>query len=399
MSEFKARSICILGRLPALGIAELESLYGKEHIKPLKEAAILDIPAEEINFKRLGGTIKVARLLAELPYSSWKQLTQYLIDKVPEHLQHVPAGKFTLGLSAYGLKVNARDVNRAALEIKKAAKKTGRSMRVVPNKTSTLSSAQLLHNKLTHKGGWELIFIADGTKTYLAQTIFVQDINAYAARDQARPKRDPLVGMLPPKLAQIIINLAVPAKFKDQSSKIRILDPFCGTGVILQEALLMGYNVIGTDIDLRMVEYSKTNIRWLFEQFPQLDGQVVIETADATNYMWPRFSAVASEAYLGRALNELPSQPVMSKITGDVNTIIEKSLQNLAPQLRPGQRICIAVPAWRKPNGQLIHLPLIAKLTDIGYNRLSFKHVRNDDLIYFRENQIVARELVVLTRK
>src|SRR6202008_1478349 len=103
MSEFMGKSLCILGRQPALGLAELESLYGAAHIQPLDGAALLDIPAEEINFKQLGGTIKVARVLAELPKTDWQYLSGYLIEKIPGHMQHQPEGKFTLGLSVYNL--------------------------------------------------------------------------------------------------------------------------------------------------------------------------------------------------------------------------------------------------------------------------------------------------------
>ncbi|MEX0881739.1 MAG: DNA methyltransferase [Candidatus Saccharimonadales bacterium] len=406
MSEFEAKSLCILGRQPKLGLAELESLYGAEHVMPLGGAALLDIPAEEINFKSLGGTIKTARILARLPYSDWKQLTNYLQVNIPEHLSHLPKAKFTLGLSLYGLKLSVPELNRSMLQIKKVIKASGRSVRIVPNKTLPLSSAQVLHNKLTHKGAWELLFVADGPRTILAQTLFVQDIEAYAARDQARPARDPKVGMLPPKLAQQIINLAVPAKFKDQNSKIRVLDPFCGSGVILQEALLMGYNVIGTDIDERMADFSRKNIQWLVQKYPEISGHVSIEVADATVYKWPRFTVVASEVYLGRPLVKLPSDTALKEIVTEVNDIVEKFLINLHAQLKPGQRLCLALPAWRLPagrqeraNGQFIRLPVIVKLTDMGYNRLSFEHVQNDDLIYFREDQIVARQLLVLERK
>ena len=399
MSDFIAKSICILGRQPELGLAELESLYGAEHIKPLSSAALLDIPAEEINFKRLGGTIKTARVLNVLPYSDWLKLTQYLKDSIPKHLHYLPEGKFTLGLSVYGLKVDAEKINRSMLEIKKIIKKSGRSVRVVPNKSLELSSAQVLHNKLTYKGGWELIFIADGRQVILAQTLFVQDIEAYAARDQARPARDPRVGMLPPKLAQIIINLAAPVIIGNKQKAIRVLDPFCGTGVVLQEALLMGYDVLGTDLDERMVEYSKTNIQWLVQKYPEISGHTSIEIGDATEFRWPRFTTVASETYLGRPLAKLPDETTLKKIVNDTNTIIEKFLKNLGPQLKSGQRVCLAVPAWRKTNGQLVKLPLLAKLTDMGYYIKKFKHVSGDDLIYFRENQNVARKLIVLERK
>ena len=393
MRSLNAKSLFILGRQPQFGVAELESLYGAEHLLPLRGAAIMDIPAEDIDFKRLGGTIKTARLLERLPYTDWRRLMAYLHASIPKHLQSLPDGKFTLGVSAYGLDVSLPEINRSVLEIKKLIKNSGRAVRTVPNKSPELSSAQVLHNKLTHKGAWELILLADGRETLVAQTLFVQDIEAYAGRDQARPARDAKVGMLPPKLAQILINLAAGSS----NSPARILDPFCGTGVVLQEALLMGYSVIGTDIDERMAEYARRNIRWLVERQPSAVGSVSIEAGDATDYSWPRFTAVASETYLGRPLNSLPGEPVLNKIVADTDTIISKFLRNIAPQLRSGQKMCLALPAWRQPQG-FIRLPLIAKLTDMGYNVLKFKHVRGEDLVYFRENQTVARQILVIEK-
>jgi tRNA (guanine10-N2)-dimethyltransferase len=392
MSELTYKSLCILGRQPELGLAELESLYGAGSIKPLEGAAVLDVEAETINFKRLGGTIKVARVLTVLPYSSWPQAHKYLVDKVPEHLLYMPEGKFTLGISVYGLSVDIQRLNQDILKLKKIIKNSGRSIRIVPNKALELNSAQVLHNKLTHRGGWELLLVRDGEQVILAQTLFVQDIDDYAARDQARPKRDARVGMLPPKLAQIIINLCNPA------TGSAILDPFCGTGVILQESMLMGYDAVGTDLETKMVEYSKQNIEWLIEKYG-LKREVSIGQADATNHKWAeQFGVVASEAYLGRPLAEVPSQQQLRDIIQDVNTITKKFLNNLSSQLPAGQRICIAVPAWKVGKNEFKHLPVIDHLTDMGYNYLDFKHVREKSLLYYREDQVVARQLLALEK-
>lgn len=404
MAGFEVKSVCILGRQPALGLAELESLYGANHIQPVNGAALLDIEASGINFKRLGGTLKVAKILANLPYTDWRRLYGYLKDNIPKHLKYLPDGQFRLGVSLYGVDAPLRTLNTNLLEIKKTIRQTGRPVRIIPNKTPELNSAQVLHNKLTHRGGWELLLIKNGRRAILAQTMFVQDIEAYAGRDQARPKRDARVGMLPPKLAQILINLAVghvEQKIRKEKQKparpLRLLDPFCGTGVILQEALLMGYSVFGTDIEPRMVEYSSTNITWLINKYPQVEGYVVTEQADATNFVWPRFSAVASETYLGRPLSSLPAPDKLRAIVNDVNTVIKKFLANIAPQLQPGQRMALAVPAWKIKYG-FKHLPLLDHLTDMGYNRLHLVHAKNDELVYFRENQLVARELLILER-
>jgi len=395
-----AKSLCILGRQPALGLAELESLFGAEHTMPLGSHALLDIPAQDINFKNLGGTIKTAKVLAVIESVKWPDLALYLIDKIPEYTKRLPDGKFTLGLSVYDLPPSVKQIEATLLEIKKRVRQTGRPVRIVPNKSSALNSAQVLHNKLTHLGAWELILIKAGDKTLLAQTLFVQDIETYGARDQARPARDARVGMLPPKLAQIMLNLSAgPLRASaEELARLRVLDPFCGTGVILQEALLMGYSVLGSDIEPRMAEYSKRNLKWLFQKYPALEGQVDIEIGDATNYQWPGFTTIASEAFLGRPLAKLPPENDLKQIVFDANTIIRKFLDNLSRQLKPDRPICLAVPAWRRPDGKLTELPVLAKLTDMGYNYWDLKHVRHQELVYFREDQVVARRLLRLKK-
>ena len=189
MKDYK--SLSILGRQPALGLAELESLYGAEQLKPIGQAVLLDIPAEQIDFRRLGGTIKTARILNSLPYTDWAAILKYLKQNIPKHLQSLPKGTFTLGFSVYGLDINVKKLATDLLGLKKIIRASGRSVRIVPNKTLELNSAQVLHNKLTHRGAWELLLVRDGPRTILAQTMFVQDIEAYAARAQARPQHHP----------------------------------------------------------------------------------------------------------------------------------------------------------------------------------------------------------------
>jgi tRNA G10 N-methylase Trm11 len=393
MAEFKAKSLIILGRQPKLGMAELESLYGANGLKALNGAVLLDIPTPEINFKRLGGAIKIAQVLRILPTNNWQSILQFLIEEIPGHLQYQPAGKFTLGLSIYGLHVSLGEQSKGLMSVKRVIRSTGKAVRIVPNKTPALNSAQVLHNKLTTKGAWELIIIKDGKNTILAQTIFVQDIEAYAERDQTRPARDARVGMLPPKLAQIMINLANPP------TDATVLDPFCGTGVVLQEALLMGYSTVGTDLEPRMVQFTKKNLDWLNTKSITLNANYEVSQGDATNHIWPEnISSIVSEVYLGRPLSKIPNSEELYKIASDVNTIFKKFLINLSGQINPGVRICLAVPTWRAKHG-FVNLPALDNLSELGYNQLDFKRAEQKDLVYFREDQIVARQLIVLEKK
>ena len=415
------QTLCILGRQPALGLAELESLYGSGVVQPISEfAATIDIKPASINFGRLGGTVKFCKTLTILDTQKWTDIQRFLETAIPQHLASLPEGKLKLGLSVYGLKLSVKQLNASSLSLKKVIKATGRSVRVVPNTELALNSAQVLHNQLTGALGWEFVFVPYGKQTIVAQNIAEQDIEAYARRDQARPKRDARVGMLPPKLAQIIVNLATADA--DPKHGGVILDPFCGTGVILQEASLMGFDLYGSDLDPRMVDYTKQNLQWLQKNFqlpscepnsptmtPTQPAKVTsnsagqdffhLEQGDATDHKWsPVPNFVASEAYLGRPFSAEPKAETLMEVRQAVDTILRKFLKNLATQTKPGFRACIAVPAWSF-KGQFNHLKTLASLEELGYTRVSFEHAETSEMVYYRPGQVVARELVVLTRK
>lgn len=411
------QSLLILGRQPALGLAELESLYGADKLKLVgAQAVIVDVDPCLLAFDRLGGSVKFCKLLTILDTIEWKKIEQFLVQVGPGHSQTMPEGKMLLGLSVVGCNVPLRQLEATGLTVKKAIRKTGRSVRLVPNKALELNSAQIIHNKLTGPNGWELVFIRNGDKTLVAQTVKVQDIESYTRRDRERPKRDTKVGMLPPKLAQIIINLSVGRLQEDTLQSIceipagqpipkpmldkAILDPFCGTGVVLQEALLMGYSALGSDLEQRMVDYTESNINTWLRSWYDFQTSAVTEQGDATAHQWQcDIDFVASETYLGRPFTSRPGPEILSQTASECNLIIRKFLQNIGQQIKSGTRLCLAVPAWQTGNNQFRHLPLIDSLSELGYNRMSFEHVRDSDLIYHRVDQIVGRQLLILIKQ
>lgn len=396
-------NIAILGRQPALSLAELEACFGADCIKAVGSyAALVDIP-ENLPQARLGGTMKSAKVLNRLENTDLNGAFSYLATNIPDHLESLPEGKLQFGLSIYGDKAQKNWLLKQMLSLKKIIKKSGRSVRIIENKSEELESAQVLYNKLTGPLGWELLLIRDGKDIILAQTTAVQDIDAYSKRDFGRPMRDAYVGMLPPKLAQIMLNLAISnAKIEEleQTTPI-VLDAFCGTGVIPQEALLMGLDVIATDLEPRMLDYTKKNLSWLQETH-EITGQLLAtESADATTHHWPdaeQIDFVVSETYLGKPLTSLPNEFTLTQIMSESNEIASAFLKNISPQLKSGSRLCIAVPAWSK-NNDFLHLKMLDHVTDMGYNRIDLKHATKKDLIYHRTDQIVARELILLEKK
>ncbi|MGH7141897.1 MAG: TRM11 family SAM-dependent methyltransferase [Candidatus Saccharimonadales bacterium] len=416
-------SIAILGRQPTLGLAELESLYGGANVELVNsQVARLQVSPCYIDFPRLGGTIKLCKTLKVIDTTDLKQIETFLASVSPSYSERMPKGKMHLGLSAYGLETTPQQLHAIGIHIKKViSEKHKRSVRIVPNNSLELNAAQVLHNKLLTDNGWELALVRHENQTIIAQTMFIQGIESYSLRDYGRPKRDSRVGMLPPKLAQIILNLAIGPdeftaikptisndnclrpednqKIDAQRSLKTLLDPFCGTGVVLQEALLAGYRTKGTDLNPRMIEYAKENLRWLVDRYKPRSKIYDLAIGDATNYQWSLpVDIVVSETYLGRPFTTQPSREVLEQTIADCDLIIKKFLRNIFQQLPSSTRLCLAVPAWQVRPRQFRHLPVIDQLSDLGYNRLRFKHAQNEDLLYYRPDQIVARELLVLAR-
>ena len=382
--------LAILGRQSKLALAELESLLGAPNVQPIgREAALIK---SVVNPERLGGIMRLASPIAEFPTTNWHAIAEHLEQQLPILLTEMPEGKIKIGISALGLNVGQKQLFATGLSLKKAARASGYSVRIVPNSSAELNSAQVLHNQLTGELGIELLLVKNGAKTHLARTTWVQNVDAYAKRDFGRPHRDAFVGMLPPKLAQTMLNLAA------VNPHTRVLDPFCGTGVVLQEAALLGCAIYGTDLNERMVKYTRDNLAWLADAH-KTTFDIYFETADATNHTWRQpLDAVVCETYLGQPLSGLPRPEKLTEIIRDCNTIISKFLRNMHTQLTPGTRCTIAVPAWRVGNS-FKRLELLDHLEDLGYNRVRFQHASDDDLIYHREDQIVARQLLVLISK
>lgn len=100
------------------------------------------------------------------------------------------------------------------------------------------------------------IMLYRDTQLFLARVLFDIPRGDFEERKpQNRPYFAPV--SLHPRLARCLVNLT------GLGEGGTILDPFCGTGGLLIEAGLMGMNIIGTDIDLHMVEGTQANLAHL----------------------------------------------------------------------------------------------------------------------------------------
>lgn len=390
--------IALLGRQPAISIAELERTYGD--VSWFSDTSALIDTEENVDIQRLGGSQKIGRVILTLPARDWRTVSMKIVSHYAKEWATYD-GKITLGLSAYGFDVSTRDIQKTGLVLKSKLKGSTASLRLIPNQEAALSTATSHHNKLgLSDNKIELLVIKGRSQVVVAESIGAQNITALAARDQGRPRRDAFVGMLPPKLAQIMINLAGPLKPAEDSDlgQARILDPFCGTGVILQEAMLLRYGAYGTDLSEKMIRYSRDNLNWL-QDHANIHGHWYLHEGDAMDTKWQQpVDAVVAETYLGQPFSAPPSSSKLTEVRGNCQHIIGTFLKNLASQLKPGTPVVIAVPAWKDTEGKFTHLPLTNDIESFGFTRVELPTVRADQLLYFRPDQVVAREILVLVK-
>jgi tRNA G10 N-methylase Trm11 len=386
-----AMFIHVLGRQPEIGSAELESLYGAAAITRLgDECAAVDI-GEQVPHERIGGTIKIAEYISKSGFRNMSTLSSFVIKEIVGVVASCPTSVKRIGISAYGIRTNPSRVISLSFTIKRRLEQKKLNVKlVIPRKDTALNTAQVMYNGLDGKEGYEFIVSAGEREVWIGKTKSIQDINSYSKRDYGRPKRDPSAGMLPPKLAQIMLNLA---KVSPGSS---VLDPFCGTGVIPMEAGLMGAKAIGCDINKRMVEYTKENMGWLSKE--NRIGNWKAFACDAVTFQWKeKIDHVVTEVYLGPRLHGRVKDDELRAIIDDCDTLLRKFLANLSKQIAPKTRCCIAVPAWFV-NNRMLRVPTSRKLDRIGYKRIEFRCAKGQPLIYHREGQSVGRELLVIEK-
>lgn len=391
--------VAIAGRQPLISLAEIQALYDKSARLVGKKLVFFNIDEDDEenispDINRLGGSLKLGRFFD----TDFSKLAKFLATAHPE-------GKITLGISDFSKQKKSGLAKQKSMELKRNLAKMGRSVRVITSNEPEISSATAHHNQLGEKAGCFEIFLID-REIYLS--LGTQNITAYTERDQARPARDAKVGMLPPKLAQILINLC--GKLPEGA---RVLDPFCGTGVVLQEAAIMGYIPYGTDLNERMVEYSKKNLSWLFNERNQKRFKVLpdliqkkdqilnaISVGDATSFTWEgEIDAVAFEGYLGAPMSKPPVDIKFKTEKAKCREIAMGFLKNITPQIKSGTPVVMALPAWLRENGKYVGLNILDEIQEMGYNFEKFQDLSQSDLLYYREGQIVAREIIVIRKR
>lgn len=390
-----------LGIQPTISIAELSAVLPDctafDSIGPSIVGFDTKESIDQQFLQSLGGTILLAKRIINT-----NELSVTLNDipgLLKTELKDV-RGKATFALRFIG--VSPREGRELYKTCKDALKQSGVSSRYIGNERDPAKPIQL-HDEglLNPKEGCELTIIRTPKNLWIGRTVAAQNVKAYTMRDMQKPVRDTTVGLLPPKLAQILLNLG---SFLVGKKDGTVFDPFCGTGVILLEALLRKQSVLGSDLSQKAVNGSEKNIEWARKTFKILkkDADSLLWKQDARKpfELKEQPSVIVTEGTLGPPLLARPNIREAERLAKDALDTTLLFLKNCAACI-PHTPIVMTLPVWYSQK-RMIYLPNIHEAFEkIGYTTVlpPLANANTDgrcSLLYRRADQVVGREIVLL---
>lgn len=405
--------IFILGRKQLISIAELTSVLPKEtnylcfqYDQLLVETTEIDNPQAFLN--QLGGTVKIIKVTQEIQGNE-SNVIKALADQAAEKF----SGRTDKVRYAYFIKsIKQRPetiLKKALTETKKKLKSLELSSRFINNNFQNAPIALLKGEGIMKKGA-EFAAIEIAGQWIIGETVAIQDIDAYSERDYERPERDARLGMLPPKLAQVMINLS--------GAKAGVIyDPFCGIGTVIMEANLMGYDAVGSDVSREALAKAETNLKWIHKK-SELTQTYRLFQADATSlshgHLPEEIAAVVSETYLGPPKKQTPEPEKIEMTFIEIEDMLGNFLSAIGQLIKSGTPIVITLLTYRNTHhmGPKFYSMdrFIENIDQFGFHTeelidadiaadLKIKTSESlDRLLYEREDQVACRTIVKLVK-
>lgn len=347
---------------------ELSALLGSVLLTDITPS-IVSLPLETVEaaqelLKNSGGMVKISQLISQHPKTlTSEELEELLVEDLA--LQAAPIDFSVTILDQHSeLEVNHQ---RIKLELK-ARGLTSRYR--VDSKSSSLglSAAIMLHHKVS-----EYLIVTDAEHIFVTRTVAFQDIDDWTKRDRSKPYADRKKGMLPPKVARMLVNIGIGTfAGANQRPAKHLYDPFCGTGTVLLEGSMRGLRVTGSDVSGDATRGTEENLHWLMQEyglnttFQAVLGDV---TSSKTLAHIPQpIDIVVTEPFMGR-----PSPPAhqLGNIFKGLEKLYIGAFKNLASFLSEGSVVVFIMPEANVGKAHHDLHKLIDKISQFGYTMAS----------------------------
>jgi tRNA G10 N-methylase Trm11 len=244
-----------------------------------------------------------------------------------------------------------------------------------------------------------LDFVAVHTKKgeYFGVTSYVPDVESYRERGTGKPIRIPSISMSP-RLARTLVNLA------GLSPGQTLLDPFCGSGTILAEALLHSLNCLGVDNNPNRVHQADQNLKWVQENTPskKLGTYHVLygDSRDLSRYLdGVKFDAIVTEPILLPNLTARPSMKSAHEMVNKASKVYSDALYAMSQVVKSGGRVVMVVPVLQTTSDLEVSIR-IGDVSSVGLHEYHHPHMRFEYPVRlsFESTRWVRRAVYVFVR-
>jgi len=349
-----------------------------------------------VNFKNagvdvaeLGGIIKIGDVKANLATQTVKEAflpknkqaqTQIKSALLPREIvdgmfEMPSSGKAVFGVSVYWgdsevrpvAKIIQRFIGSAVKKELAAQGKRANFMGFAKEREyPQLSHVEVLKKNMVENKA-EVLFCVGKEQTFVAITVAVHNPFEFQKRDVGKPSQRKIFA-IPPRLARIMINLASCTEGKV------LLDPFCGVGTILQEAMLAKAKVVGVDINKWCVEAARRNLEWLKSEYSLENAEYRVLQGDVHRLSHKigqeQVDCIATEPDLGPALREIPTTPYAERIVGRLEPLYYGLLEEAYKVLRSDGRLVLVSPFVKTRSGKPVTMRIEGKAAEMGFKRV-----------------------------
>ncbi|MEM2099283.1 MAG: DNA methyltransferase [Candidatus Bathyarchaeia archaeon] len=211
----------------------------------------------------------------------------------------------------------------------------------------------------------EILFCIGKRQTIIATTIAVHNPFEFQKRDVGKPVQRKIFA-IPPRLARIMVNLSL-----CNMGKV-LVDPFCGVGTILQEALLSGAKVVGVDKNPWCIKAATANLQWLQNEYnlKEANYEVICGDACELDKLVEKADCIVTEPDLGPALRQIPTVAYAKRVIAKLEPLFFAFLEAAYATLKTEGRLVLVTPYLQTRSGKAVTMPISEKAKDIGFKRV-----------------------------
>ena len=363
-----------LGRNVDLSVAEVKSFLKKEGINlevisVVKNGLLVscDKRLENGIIEKFGGVISIGEVLAS---GNFKEIKKELENKF---LYRVKNNKLNYVLFNF----NGKDFDEISIFLKKRFREE-KLKATEKNLTGTikLQDGEIIPSVSSKLIDEQYFVFLDN----FGRIVQKCDYEKIEKRDMEKPiRRNEL--SISPRLAKILINLC---QVKERET---LLDPFCGIGVVLQEALLQKIKVLGVDNDKKAIHGARLNLEWF--NFSKNDYHLI--NKDSSKIKIQNVDAIVTEPDLGELQKKTPTLEKANQIVSGFEDLIISVINNLK----------------RNVNGKIVFTAPLIKTTKkkvyCNFEKISeltgLKIVEGFPIHEFRKDSIVGRSILIMEKQ